>query len=406
MNNHKAENIGRIIAEKRKAAGMTQETLASRLNITPQAVSKWENGVGLPDLTLIPQIASVLEISVAELFGENERPKGAAPESYMGMPLAYTDGKVAVYSNKSVQIVQDNGVVFTDGSQADITSATVTNCGEGEIRIFELADILPEVFEYDCEHDTVTKSFGETHSLNIINSAACKIEVVRGKERETVVNAEGSKRFISRLQISEAQGLLTVNAQQSSNHGSETGNRITIAVGYDRGKAFGAHINGCGEIKAQQSFDCAELVISGSGNINLRDLGTCDIRISGCGNIATEDVTDSLSVTISGSGDVACAHVRNVTVRIAGSGDLSVMKMDGFLNAKISGSGAIACSGGEMDSLNVGIGGSGELACGSLTVQEADISIRGSGNVSIGRIIKKSVEKLSKNCTLNVGKRG
>ena len=45
MSGYRAENIGRIIAEKRKEAGMTQEQLAQKLMITPQAVSKWENGV-------------------------------------------------------------------------------------------------------------------------------------------------------------------------------------------------------------------------------------------------------------------------------------------------------------------------------------------------------------------------
>ncbi len=406
MSNHKAENIGRIIAEKRKAVGMTQDALASRLHITPQAISKWENGVGLPDLTLVPQIAAALEISVAELFGENERPKGDIPQEYMGMKFVCSNGKYAVYSNKTVEQLQDDTVCFADGSSADMLTETVVNCGAGEIRIFDLHDIIPAVLDGGYERDAIAKSFGATHSLNIINSAACQIEVIRGNDDETIVTAEGSNRFLDRLLLSESNGLLTVNAQQCSNHGTETGNRITIAVGYDRGKAFGASINGCGEIKAQQSFDHAELVISGSGNINVRDLGACDIRISGSGNVATEDVTDSLSVAISGSGDVACAHVRNVTVRIAGSGDLATMQMDGFLNAKISGSGDIACSGGEMHSLNVGISGSGELACGNLTVQEADISIRGSGSVTIGRIIGKSVEKLSKNSTLNVGKRG
>ncbi len=406
MSNQKAENIGRIIAEKRKSVGMTQETLASRLQITPQAVSKWENGVGLPDLTLIPQIASVLEISVSELFGESERPKGDVPQEYMGMKLVCSNGKNAVYSNKAVDKAQGETVCFTDGSTADMITNTVVNCGAHEIRIIDLHDIIPAVLDGGFERASTKKIFDNTHSLDITNSAMCHIEVIRGSENETVVTAEGSKRFLERLQVSESRGLLTVNAQQCSNHGTELGNSITIAVGYDRGKALDAHINGCGEIKTEQSFDRAKLAISGSGEINVRDIGSCEVIISGSGKIATEDVTDSLSVGISGSGDVACAHVHNVTLRIAGSGDLSVMQLDGFLNAKISGSGNLACSGGELCSLNIAISGSGDLTGENLTVQEADISIRGSGSVSLGRIIGKSVEKLSSNSTLNVGKRG
>ena len=39
------ENFRYIIAEERRRAGLTQEALATRIGITPQAVSKWENGI-------------------------------------------------------------------------------------------------------------------------------------------------------------------------------------------------------------------------------------------------------------------------------------------------------------------------------------------------------------------------
>ena len=61
-------NIGEKIAELRRDAGMTQEALASRLVISPQAVSKWERGVANPDLELIPEIAKLFGISAAELL--------------------------------------------------------------------------------------------------------------------------------------------------------------------------------------------------------------------------------------------------------------------------------------------------------------------------------------------------
>ena len=51
------ENFGTIVLEARRKAGMTQEAFAGKLGITPQAVSKWENGLGYPDVTLFPEIA-------------------------------------------------------------------------------------------------------------------------------------------------------------------------------------------------------------------------------------------------------------------------------------------------------------------------------------------------------------
>ncbi len=48
----------RKIKELRKAQDVTQEKLADYLNISYQAVSKWENGLALPDITLLPQLAN------------------------------------------------------------------------------------------------------------------------------------------------------------------------------------------------------------------------------------------------------------------------------------------------------------------------------------------------------------
>ena len=63
------ENFGAIVLEARRRAGLTQEAFAVKLRITPQAVSKWENGLGYPDVTLFPEIAEVLNIPIESLFG-------------------------------------------------------------------------------------------------------------------------------------------------------------------------------------------------------------------------------------------------------------------------------------------------------------------------------------------------
>ena len=61
-------NIGNKIRELRKAHGITQEELASSIGISFQAVSKWENNIALPDITLAPVLASYFGISMDELF--------------------------------------------------------------------------------------------------------------------------------------------------------------------------------------------------------------------------------------------------------------------------------------------------------------------------------------------------
>ena len=59
---------GAVIRRLREAKGLTQADLAGRLCVTAKAVSKWETGKGLPDITLIEPLAQALSVSVMELM--------------------------------------------------------------------------------------------------------------------------------------------------------------------------------------------------------------------------------------------------------------------------------------------------------------------------------------------------
>lgn len=61
--------LGRRIAEARRASGLTQEGVAAHLGVTKAAVSKWERGLSLPDLALVPKLAALFALSVDELIG-------------------------------------------------------------------------------------------------------------------------------------------------------------------------------------------------------------------------------------------------------------------------------------------------------------------------------------------------
>ena len=63
------EKLGEIITHLRKEKGMTQEDLAKELNITYQAVSKWENGISSPDISNIMALAQLFGVSIDTLFG-------------------------------------------------------------------------------------------------------------------------------------------------------------------------------------------------------------------------------------------------------------------------------------------------------------------------------------------------
>lgn len=69
--------IGKFIAELRKSAGLSQTELAKELNISNRTVSKWETGDGLPDITMLPQIAQFFGITVDELLAGERKPSVA-----------------------------------------------------------------------------------------------------------------------------------------------------------------------------------------------------------------------------------------------------------------------------------------------------------------------------------------
>lgn len=90
-----SETLGRRIARLRLAKTATQERLAKELNVSPQAVSKWENDINYPDISLLPDLARFLGVSVDELLsGAN----ASAQESA---------AKVAIESDESTEIVEE-----------------------------------------------------------------------------------------------------------------------------------------------------------------------------------------------------------------------------------------------------------------------------------------------------------
>ncbi len=70
--------LGRKIANARRDAGLTQNDLASRVGVTAQAVSKWEQGRSCPDIAILDEIADALGISLFELLGMDGRVKSSS----------------------------------------------------------------------------------------------------------------------------------------------------------------------------------------------------------------------------------------------------------------------------------------------------------------------------------------
>ena len=74
------ETFGQRFLKLRKARNLTQEDIAKKLNISAQAVSKWENDVSSPDISLLSDIASIFNITIDELLGKEINKTEVLPE--------------------------------------------------------------------------------------------------------------------------------------------------------------------------------------------------------------------------------------------------------------------------------------------------------------------------------------
>ena len=121
-----SESLGQRLQQFRKRANLTQEEVATKLNITPQAVSKWENDVSAPDISLLGEIADMFGVTVDELLGRQpqtmylpEGPRKPIDSLMLKIKVLSTDGDkvnvnlplalVKVFVNSGMEIPQING---------------------------------------------------------------------------------------------------------------------------------------------------------------------------------------------------------------------------------------------------------------------------------------------------------
>ncbi len=106
--------LGDRISYYRRLNAMTQEDLAKKLNVSTQAVSKWEQKITLPDIMLLPIIADTFNIPIDELFGKQIHTE---PIFELVDDVPWNDDekfRIAVYHGKKLLQHSDN--TLTNGS--------------------------------------------------------------------------------------------------------------------------------------------------------------------------------------------------------------------------------------------------------------------------------------------------
>lgn len=122
------ETFGQRLARLRKAKGLTQEDIANKINISPQAVSKWENDISTPDIYVLAELADILGVSVDELLGREEvkeETKENTESEKVDSEVVDDDEKYGNDEKEHVHIGPDGIHVVDKDTQVDIDSSGI-----------------------------------------------------------------------------------------------------------------------------------------------------------------------------------------------------------------------------------------------------------------------------------------
>ena len=137
------EKIGKFILKLRKEKNLTQQQLADILKVTDRAISKWENGRGMPDLSLFKSLCETLDISVNDLISGYKVPKEKYQEKLESNTLDiinYTNSKI----EKKNYFISFVLIIF--GILIDITAMTIFKSESSFGSIYSIFGILLSTF--------------------------------------------------------------------------------------------------------------------------------------------------------------------------------------------------------------------------------------------------------------------
>ena len=112
-----AKKIGKFIYQIRTEKRMTQKELAEQINVTDKAVSKWENGEGCPDVSLLPVLSKVLNVEILDLLEGNLPLENTSKKIYF-----YDFGAKDVLSKNQMSLIWNFGDLLCNSLTDDFSS--------------------------------------------------------------------------------------------------------------------------------------------------------------------------------------------------------------------------------------------------------------------------------------------
>lgn len=177
--------IGKYIAGKRKALGMTQKQLAEKLNMSDKSVSKWERGICLPDVSVYMELCEILGISINEfLAGEDIDAENVEKKSEDNIIQVTKDSKkkqknlksiLAVVTTFAVIMVLVLGVVFVHKVMQPKNYITAVDRTSAEMKTAELLSGVDGAYLFNFyakeEYKTLTIYLSEYQAGELINKS-------------------------------------------------------------------------------------------------------------------------------------------------------------------------------------------------------------------------------------------
>lgn len=177
--------IGKYIAGKRKALGMTQKQLAEKLNMSDKSVSKWERGICLPDVSVYMELCEILGISINEfLAGEDIDAENVEKKSEDNIIQVTKDSKkkqknlksiLAVVTTFAVIMVLVLGAVFVHKVMQPKNYITAVDRTSAEMKTAELLSGTDGAYLFKFyakeEYKTLTIYLSEYQAGELINKS-------------------------------------------------------------------------------------------------------------------------------------------------------------------------------------------------------------------------------------------
>jgi transcriptional regulator with XRE-family HTH domain len=298
------KRIGEFIAKLRKDKDLTQSALADMLFVTHQAVSKWENGIALPDLEVLVAMRKLFGVSVDNIL-DGGLAGHINPVNTEGISSAASEDEIIVYDSQ----------VFD--SQVSATKCTIM--GEAYFSCDVNADILDVVGKGTFKETVRADRFIITGNAILQKELHADDLAIRG------MFSSSSCVFSDNL---DSSGMSTIGGEVKSDSFKNTG-MLTIGGGVTTDSFYNSGMLTLGGEVVSDSFENSGMVtigdqittdsISNQGALSIGSTLTADIAdLAGSFNIGDRITADRITITLSDT-DCSAGSIKADTIYITNS---------------------------------------------------------------------------------------